>query len=166
VITVRISSMLTLAATLAVLPSAALAVPQPGKPAPAFSVPSADGKTLSSDALRGKPVYLNFFASWCGPCNDEAPSIARLRAKYAKRGLTIVGIDELDAPDAAAAFQKKYANPYTLVGVDESGALGKTYGTVGLPLHVFINRRGVVTSWNPGELDPVQIENLVKDALK
>jgi peroxiredoxin len=163
---IRLAQIAALAASLAAVPIAAAAIPQPGKPAPSFSVPSPDGKTVVFERLRGRPVYLNFFAWWCGPCNDEAPAIAKLRAKYAKQGLTIVGIDELDPPGQAAAFQKKYSNPYSLVGVDESGALGKVYGTVGLPLHVFIDRRGVVTSWNPGELDSAQIESHIKEAMR
>ncbi len=74
------------AAAFALFPAAALAIPQAGKPAPAFSLPSPDGKQISLAALRGKAVYVNFFASWCGPCNAEAPSIGKLRAQYAKRG--------------------------------------------------------------------------------
>lgn len=154
-------------AALAFVPAAALAVPQKGQPAPQFSLPSPDGKTnVSLSALKGKPVYVNFFASWCGPCNAEAPSIGKLRAKYAKQGVQVVGINELDAPGRGAAFQKQYDNPYTLVGIDEGGGVGKTYGAVVMPVHVFIDRRGVVRTYRIGEMSPVEIENAIKDSLK
>jgi cytochrome c biogenesis protein CcmG, thiol:disulfide interchange protein DsbE len=163
---VRIPSVLAAVAALALLPAAALAVPQAGKPAPAFSLPSPGGKPVSLDSLKGKPVYVNFFASWCGPCNAEAPSIGKLRAQYAKRGLQVLGIDELDAPGQGVAFQKKFGNPYGLVAIDDNGAVGRTYGTVAMPVHVFIDRRGIVKTYRLGEMNPDEIEAAIKDLLK
>ncbi|MGD0053440.1 MAG: TlpA disulfide reductase family protein [Vulcanimicrobiaceae bacterium] len=150
----------------AFVPSVALAIPPTGQPAPAFSVPTPSGKPLSLAALRGKPVYVNFFASWCGPCNEEAPSIGALRAKYAKSGLQVVGIDELDGDGQAAAFEKKYHDPYGLVGIDDSGSVGHAYGAIAMPVHIFIDRRGVVTYARMGEMSPAEIEAAIKDALK
>jgi cytochrome c biogenesis protein CcmG/thiol:disulfide interchange protein DsbE len=155
------------AAVLALLPVAAVAVPHAGEAAPGFSLPAPDGhKNVSLEALKGKPVYVNFFASWCGPCNAEAPSIGALRTKYASRGLQIVGIDELDAPGQGAAFQKKYREPYGFVAVDDGGTVGRTYGAIAMPVHVFIDRRGVVTLYRLGEMTPAQIEAAIKATLK
>jgi cytochrome c biogenesis protein CcmG, thiol:disulfide interchange protein DsbE len=159
-------SAVTVAFALAAIPVAALAVPQVGKPAPTFSLPSVAGKPVTLDGLKGKAVYVNFFASWCGPCNAEAPSIGKLRAKYAKAGLQVVGINELDAPGQGAAFQKKYDNPYSTVAIDESGGVGKNYGAIAMPVHVFIDRRGVVKTYRIGEMDAGQIEAAIKDALQ
>ena len=164
--TVRIRPAFAVAAALALFPAAALAVPQVGKAPPPFSLPSPGGKSVVLDALRGKPIYVNFFASWCGPCNAEAPSIGKLRAQYAKRGLQVVGIDELDPPGQAEAFQKKFANPYGLVAVDSDGAIGKKYGAIAMPVHVFIDRRGIVKTYRLGEMNPTEIETAIKDALK
>ena len=151
---------------LAFVPSVALAVPQAGKPAPAFSLPSPSGKPVTLDSLKGRPAYINFYASWCGPCNDEAPSIGKLRARYAKQGLQVLGIDELDAPGQGAAFQKKHGNPYTLIAIDDNGGVGKTYGTIAMPVHVFIDRRGIVKTYRLGEMSPAEIEAAIKDSLK
>jgi thiol-disulfide isomerase/thioredoxin len=164
--TVRFRIVLTAVAALVVLPAVASAAPRVGQAAPPFSLPSLSGKPLTLDSLKGKPVYVNFFASWCGPCNAEAPSIGKLRAQYAKRGLQVVGIDELDAPGQGAAFQKKYGNPYGLVAIDDNGAVGKRYNTVAMPVHVFIDRRGIVTTYRLGEMNPAEIENAIKGALK
>jgi cytochrome c biogenesis protein CcmG, thiol:disulfide interchange protein DsbE len=162
---VRIPIVLAVAA-LTLVPAAALAIPQVGKAPPAFSLPSPGGKPVALDGLRGKPLYVNFFASWCGPCNAEAPAIGKLRAQYAKRGLQVLGIDELDPPGAAQAFQRKYANPYGLVAIDDDGAVGKKYGTIGMPVHVFIDRHGVVKTFRVGEMSAAEIETAIKDALK
>jgi len=148
------------------LPAAALAIPQAGKPAPAFSLPSPGGKTVSLDGLRGKPVYVNFYASWCGPCNAEAPSIGKLRTQYAKSGLQVVGVDELDDANAGVAFARKYGNPYTFVAFDGDGKVGKTYGAIAMPVHVFIDRRGIVTTFRVGEMSPAEIEAAIKADLK
>jgi thiol-disulfide isomerase/thioredoxin len=157
-----------LTAAFIAVPLAASAIPEVGKPAPPFSLAGIDaGRPVSLAALHGKPVYLVFFASWCGPCNIEAPTIGKLRAKYAKSGLQVVGVDELDAPGRGAAFQKQYNDPYTTVAIDDSGSVGRAYSaTYFLPVHVFINRRGDVTFFKIGELSPQEIDANMATALK
>ncbi len=160
----RIFRTLALAAALAgMTATAALAVPHAGDVAPAFALPEAGGGTISLAALKGKPVYLNFFASWCGPCNEEAPAVNELYKKYHPRGLAIVGINELENESKAEAFAQKYRWPFA-VAVD-GGDTGKDYGVVGLPVHVFIDRNGKVSTLRLGEMQTGEIEDAIKKIL-
>ena len=139
---------------------AALAgIPQTGAPAPNFSLELiANGSgTVSLDKYHGRGVYLNFFASWCIPCKAEVPSISRLSKIYAKRGVVVVGVDELESLDAAKSFVARYKLPYP-IGLD-SGALGASYGLIGLPLHVFIGPDGKIVARRSGEMSESEIRS-------
>lgn len=149
---------------LALVPSAALAIPKAGQPAPAFVLPAVSGKEISLQSLRGKPVYLNFFASWCGPCNEEAPFIGKLNDKYKAKGLTVVGVDELESAQKARAFLTRYHLSYGAV-VDGDGKTGRDYGALGLPLHVFIDRKGIVKTYRLGEMNTEEVESAIKGIL-
>lgn len=148
----------------AFVPSVALAIPKVGAAAPNFTLPTATGKTFVLAALKGKPVYLNFFASWCGPCNDEAPAIGKLDAKYHSKGLAIVGVDELESAQKARGFLAEYHLPY-VAAIDTDGKIAHDYGSPGLPTHVFIDRKGVVRLIRYGEMEPSDIETAIKSIL-
>jgi cytochrome c biogenesis protein CcmG/thiol:disulfide interchange protein DsbE len=148
------------ALTLAVLATAAAASAAPvvGKPAPPFTLPALDGKQVSLASLKGRPVYLNFFASWCGPCNEEAPAIAKLARKYAPQGVTTIGVDALDGTDHAKAFKAQYKLPYQVL-VDNDNVTKFPYLVfIGLPVHVFIRKDGTVNYFRQGEMSAAQIE--------
>ncbi len=142
----------------------ASAAPHAGDPAPPFSIAKLGGGSIDLHHLLGKPVYVNFFASWCGPCNDEAPDVARLYGTYRARGLTIVGIDELEDATKASGFRRKYAWPFP-VGVDGDGSVGHSYGAIGLPVHVFIDKHGNVSTYRLGEMDRAAIDDAIKKIL-
>ena len=148
----------------ALVPTIAFAMPQAGKPAPDFTLPTIDGKPLTLSSLRGKPVYLNLFASWCGPCNEEAPSIGKLSDKYKAKGLNVIGVDELESADRGRGFLQKYHLSYVAV-VDSDGKMGHDYGAIGLPVHVFIDRAGNVKLLRNGEMSPAEIEAAIKSIL-
>ncbi len=120
----------------------------------------ASGTTLSLASLRGKAVYLNFFATWCPPCNEEAPEINALQRQYAGRGLQIVGVDELENAAKAAQFVRKYGLVYPAV-VDD-GTLQSQYNVNGLPVHVFIDRGGVIRKIVIGEMSKAQIASAIQ----
>lgn len=134
-----------------------------GRPAPDWSEHTSAGATLSLDSLRGKPVYLNFFATWCPPCNEEAPDVNALQKRYAAQGLQIVGVDELENAKKAAQFVRKFDLVYPAV-VDD-GTLQSQYNVNGLPLHVFIDRTGVIHKIVAGEMSKKEIDAQIRAIL-
>ena len=142
---------------------ASSSVARVGAPAPPWSAPTASGKTLTLESLRGKAVYLNFFASWCPPCNEEAPDVNALQKQFASRGLQVVGVDELEDAKTAEAFKKKYGLVYPAI-VDEGKMQGE-YSVNGLPEHVFIDRSGVVRKIVAGEMTKPEIAAAIRSIL-
>ena len=114
------------------------------KPAPAFTLKSVDGKTVSLSDYKGKAVLLNFWATWCGPCKLEMPWLIDLQKKYNTQGFTVIGISEDDAaPKDVAAFAAKMGVNYPVLMSDD--ATVKRYGGVDyLPTSYYIGRDGKV----------------------
>jgi cytochrome c biogenesis protein CcmG/thiol:disulfide interchange protein DsbE len=135
-----------------------------GEPAPGWSEPSLPGPSLSLASLRGKAVYLNFFATWCPPCNEEAPAINALQRQYAASGLQVVGVDVLENAKKAAQFRREHQLLYPAV-VDE-GTLRDQYNVNGLPVHVFIDRQGIVRKIVVGELSAADMRTDVERILR
>jgi len=121
----------------------------PFSTAPEFSVGLFDGSTftLSSALNTGKPVVLNFWASWCGPCADEAPLLQDAATRNADR-FTFVGVDVQDVDSDAQAFLRKYAISYPN-GSGNAGPVSVLYGMRGVPETYFIAPdRRIVRKWN------------------
>src|SRR6185312_16318418 len=137
--------------------STASSVAHVGQPAPAWSEPAVPSGTLSLASLHGKAVYLNFFASWCPPCNEEAPTLNALQKQYGSRGLQVVGVDVLENARKAEQFRSDHKLAYPAV-VDD-GTLRNQYDVNGLPVHVFIDRSGVVRDVVVGELSATDMRD-------
>jgi cytochrome c biogenesis protein CcmG/thiol:disulfide interchange protein DsbE len=117
--------------------------------APAFSLPRFDGGTLTLASLRGKYVLVNFWASWCVPCRDEAPLLERAWRQYRDRGLVVVGVDIQDLEPEARKFIAQFKVSYPNVR-DRDGRVSRAYGTTGVPETFFIDRDGRVVRKFPG----------------
>ena len=113
-----------------------------GRPAADFRLPMLSGGALSLHSLRGKPIVLNFWASWCGPCLAETPLLVRLEKVYGPRGVTFVGVDVKDEISDARRFVGQYHVDYIVVRADDR--VLRVYAVVGLPTTVFIRADGVV----------------------
>ena len=147
---------IVLLAALLATAAPALAVPHPGERAPALALVDLSGKAVTLASLAGKPVYLNFFATWCGPCRVETPTIVALSKKFAR--VRVIGIDVGEGASKAGGFAHDFSVPYTLA-VDPDTTTRASYGGgLYFPLHVFIDKHGVVKVYHPGEMSAAQIE--------
>jgi cytochrome c biogenesis protein CcmG/thiol:disulfide interchange protein DsbE len=123
----------------------------PGSRAPAFTAPRLGGSgSISLSDLRGKPVLLNFWASWCGPCKDEAPLLRQAYATYGSR-VHFLGVDERDALTSALAFEHDNHIAYPSAR-DEGFHIYDDYGLTGQPESFFIDQNGVIVQHVPGPL--------------
>jgi cytochrome c biogenesis protein CcmG/thiol:disulfide interchange protein DsbE len=134
-----------------------------GKPAPPWTDPLASGGTLTMASLVGHPVYLNFFATWCPPCNDEASSVNAIAKRFAPQGLRVVGVDVMENANKAKMFVAEHHLIYP--AVVDSGVLQHQYEINGMPVHVFIDRHGIVRKIAIGELSEVQMKKDVRAIL-
>lgn len=130
-------------------PTTAVDTPIVGRPAPAFDLETLDGGRLSLAELRGAPVVVNFWASWCIPCREEAPLLTRAAQRYAAQGLRVVGIVYQDGAESARDFVSRYGQTYPAV-LDPDGRTAIDYGVFGIPETFFIDRTGVVRSRQVG----------------
>ncbi len=129
-----------------------------GKPAPDFTLPDLSGKQVSLSSFKGKPVLINFWATWCGPCKIETPWLIELQNEYGPKGLQIVGIssegDDLKPDDkegwahdkaAIAKFVKEYKMQYPVLINGDS--LSTQYGGLeAMPTSVYVNAEGKVVN--------------------
>jgi thiol-disulfide isomerase/thioredoxin len=134
-----------------------------GAQAPEFAVPLADGTTFQltdlngapvrlSD-LRGKAVWLDFWATWCPPCQAEVPILREMSERYRDRGLEVVAVSvQESSPADVAAYAAKYELPYT-IGFDGSGHIFDAYRGYALPTQFFIDPNGVIASIVGAPLD-------------
>lgn len=140
-------------------------IPIEPRPARPFTLRLFDGSTLSLDELRGRPVLVNFWASWCGPCIEEAPVLERAAQQYAARGLVLVGVGVWDNEQDARAFLQRYSITYPN-GLDPTGAIAIDYGVGGVPESFFIDRNGMLVRKWVGPLNDRQIALLLDDLTK
>lgn len=113
---------------------------QQGAPAPDFQLSLLGGGILSSQELKGSPLVINFWASWCVPCREEAPTLEATFRRYQARGVRFLGVDYEDAPGDAQSFVKQYGITYPSIR-DTQGSLATTFGVRGVPETFFIDRQ-------------------------
>jgi thiol-disulfide isomerase/thioredoxin len=135
----------------ALLPWAAVAA-GPGDAAPAFSLPDASGETLSLDRLRGRVVYVDFWASWCGPCKRSFPWMNEMQQKYGGRGLAIVAVNVDKKRADAERFLQSVPAQFTIV-YDPAGVTPAAYAVPGMPTSYLVDAAGRIVYVEQGFRD-------------
>lgn len=129
--------------------------PLTGELARDFRLVDFDGRVVRLSDYRGKPVVLNFWASWCAPCREEAPAFARVAAAAEPR-VAFLGIDVRDREPEARAFIAEFSLPYP--SAPDTEGVEQQYGVVGIPTTIFIAGNGtVVRTW----LGPLEERRLI-----
>ena len=141
---------------------------QVGKPAPAFTATDLDGHRVSLADLKGRPVLINFWATWCTPCREELPLIESAYRAYRDQGFTVVAVDYKESVGPVRKFWTDlHLEPPPIL--DPDGRIADAYGvglsTTGLPVSVFMARDGTVSAFSPWALDPDYLARQLKAIL-
>ena len=134
-----------------------------GKPAPAFTLATLDGDELDSRSLRGDVVVVNFWASWCVPCRQEAPELQAFAERWDGDGVRVIGIVYNDAQPQAETFRARYGLTYPQV-MDPDGRTAIDFGVFGIPETFVIAPNGVVMARLLGAVDAETLEDTVASA--
>lgn len=125
-----------------------------GNVAPDFTINMNDGKTVKLSELRGKPVFLNFWATWCPPCNQEMPDIQKISTE--NKSVQIVAVNIKEAPLEVRSFLKARGYTYP-VGFDTSGDISNLYMIDGIPTSIAIDAKGVIRFEHTGAMTYAQL---------
>jgi len=135
------------------------------KPATPFTVTLFDGRKLTLDDLRGKAIFINFWASWCLPCREEARDLEAAWQKVKDENMVFLGVALQDTDKNSSEFLKEFNVSYPN-GKDESGKIGVDYGTWGIPESFFIDPQGRITYKHVGGIRAALVIAKLEEAAK
>lgn len=133
-------------------------------PAPDFSLTSFDGETITLSELRGQVVIINFWASWCTTCREEAPYLEQTWRKYKDKGVVFIGVDYVDAEPNALDYIAEFDITYPNVP-DLGEKVAEAYRMQGVPETFYINKAGEIAGLYIGPLSPPILDNVIDDLL-
>jgi len=140
------------------------AKPFPGYPAPDFILEDLDGNEVSLSSLRGKAVYLNFWATWCTPCVKEMPSLQEVYDKYGDR-VAIYAVNVGESRAVVSEFLEENGYTFTVL-LDEDRVVAHRYQVRGIPTNIFIDSRGVVVERVTGGMTTSQMERAIESVVE
>ena len=125
--------------------SSSIAVPKEGFQAPNFTLETSNGETIILSDLHGKPIVINFWASWCPPCRAEMPALQSTFEENQERDLIILAVNTTnqDSIEKAVSFAEEFELTFPIL-FDRDGSVSRLYQTSALPTTYFINREGII----------------------
>jgi peroxiredoxin len=124
-----------------------------GEPAPALVVPQVGGGTIDLANLRGKPVWINFMATYCVACVDDFPRMNGFFGRHADDGLVVIAVDVAEDEGSVAAFAERLGATFPL-GLDRDGSAQRAWDAVALPVHFWIDKDGIIRDGALGGVGP------------
>ncbi|MCS7038567.1 MAG: TlpA disulfide reductase family protein [Anaerolineae bacterium] len=129
-----------------------MAQPLAGHPAPDFTLSQVGGGELSLADLRGRPVVLNFWATWCAPCEAEMPELEQAYRRYGNAGLVVIGVNQGEDEATVRAYADRLGLSFPLVR-DGDTQVGRRYRVEALPTTFFIDREGIIREQVIGQMN-------------
>lgn len=133
-------------------------------PAPDFELTDLDGNSVRLSDFKGKYVFLNFFATWCGPCKEEMPDMELIHEKY-KDDVVILAVNLGDSPGTVADFVDEYGLTFKIL-LDEEQQVGSQYQVSGIPTSYFIDTEGNFIAGHMGTLTYEAMEETIQNMMK
>src|SRR5262245_26928815 len=133
---------------------------------PGFRATTADGRRVSLEELRGRVVFLNFWATWCLECRQELPMLEQLHRAYAPRGLMVLGVNFQETPKTVQQYAREQDLSMVML-IDRPGVITRSYGVIGLPTSFLIGRdgRAVARAIGPREWIAAELSRLIDSLL-
>ncbi|MCW5850698.1 MAG: TlpA family protein disulfide reductase [Anaerolineae bacterium] len=136
-----------------------------GQPAPDFTLKTADGQTVRLSDFKGRPVLVNFWATWCAPCLVEMPALEQVYAKYKDQGLVVLAVNEAESADKVGQYMQTYGLSFTAV-LDMDLSIGRLYRITGYPTTWLVDREGNLRQLRRGAFGNAdQIERLLTEVV-
>ena len=132
-------------------PTVVPAIPQEGHKAPDFRLETTDGNSINLSNYLGKPIIVNFWATWCSPCRNEMPDMQQIYTDYRREGLIILGINQQEGVDTVTEFGKEYTISFPLL-LDPQNEVAELYQIRNLPTSIFIDSQGYIRSIQIGSM--------------
>ncbi len=136
---------------------------QIGDPVPDFTLQDLDGNTTTLSSLKGQPVIINFWATWCAPCRIEMPELQAAFDEHKENGLVILAVDQEEPPDIVRSFFYDEMGLTFTPLLDTDGQIAQIYGAVNFPTTFFVNPEGDITALHRGPMVESQIEGYLQD---